>query len=218
MRRLNLIFMGPPGSGKGTQAKVLSSNLNIPHISTGDMFRTEVSQGTDLGLKVKRVMESGQYVSDEITNAIVEKRLSREDVKKGFILDGFPRTVEQAEALDGILEEQQLGSPFVVYFEVNRDSLVKRLTGRLTCENCGAVYHKDLNPTSEPGICDKCGGFVNQRDDDGESTVVKRLGVFDQQTSPLVEFYRKAGLLQKIDASQSVEDVQAALLKAVSSS
>lgn len=208
--------MGPPGSGKGTQAKRLAAEFKIPHISTGDAFRAEVAAQTELGNRVKQIMESGQYVSDEITNQIVDHRLSAPDVSQGFILDGYPRTVDQAEALDAMAESKSLGSLRVVLFEIQKAELVDRLTGRLTCKDCGAVFHLRLNPPIEVGKCDKCGGQLIQREDDTEETVTKRIGVYESQTSPLVDFYRKAGVLSRVDASKIVDQVYEDLVKAIS--
>lgn len=205
---LGCILMGPPGSGKGTQAKLLVEEFEIPHISTGDMLREEVKAGSELGKKVQTVMDSGQYVSDDLMVPIVDSRFSKPDVKKGFILDGFPRTVEQAKALDKILETKSLGSPRVIYLDVPEEVLVERLTGRLTCGDCGAAFHKKFNPPSQAGVCDSCGSRnLVEREDDSEATVRKRLSVFQEQTGPLLEYYKAEGLLLSLDGQKPVEQL-----------
>lgn len=212
----SFVLIGPPGSGKGTQAKKMSSEFSIPHISTGDMFRAEVAEQTDLGKKVSAIMEAGDYVSDDITNAIVRSRLSKPDVKAGFILDGYPRTVNQAQVLEEMISDLGLKPLSVLLFEMPREDLVERLTGRLSCPSCGAVFHQKLNPPTKADVCDQCGhqGLIT-RDDDSEETVRKRLGVYDEQTQPLVDYYRNHGEIgfKELDASQPVEQLSEAIFK-----
>lgn len=217
MKMSGLILIGPPGSGKGTQAKKIEKKFSIPHISTGDMFRAEVKAGSELGKQVQVVMDSGQYVSDELTNAVVDKRFSAEDVKRGYILDGFPRTVDQAIELEKIITKYSLPRPHVLLFEVGREALITRLTGRLTCPSCGAVFHKSLNPPQSANICDQCGHQgLDARKDDTEDTVVKRLDVFTAQTGPVVDFYKQKGVVTSFDASAPVESLTDTIFKLVS--
>lgn len=202
------ILMGPPGSGKGTQAKRLVDIFNIPHISTGDILRAEVAASSELGNEVKSIMEAGQYVSDELINQIVAKRFSQPDVKNGYILDGYPRTVEQAQAFDQVLEAEGMKEPVVLILDVKDELLVERLTGRLTCKSCGAVYHKTLNPSKEPGKCDQCGSVeLVAREDDSEDTVRKRLGVYREQTGPLIEYYEKQSKVERLDGGQPLDQI-----------
>lgn len=212
---MNLILMGPPGAGKGTQADGIVKEFGVPHISTGDMFRAAVSEGTALGLKAKGFMDAGQLVPDDVTIGIAEERLSKPDCKNGFLLDGFPRTLAQAEALETMLGK--LGRPIdvVLNIEVPLEDLVARLTGRQICRQCATPYHLIFNPPRVAGRCDQCGGELYQRADDSESTARKRLEVYLAQTAPLIDFYRQRGLLEPIDGSQSVDEVEKAIFAAV---
>jgi len=209
---MNIIFLGPPGAGKGTQAKVLVEKYVIPQISTGDMLREHVAKGTELGLKAKEYMEKGQLVPDEIILGMVKERLSQDDAQKGFILDGFPRTVAQAEALDKLLEEMGKKIEYVLALIVPDEELVTRLTGRRTCKNCGMMYHIKFKPPKVEGKCDACGGELYQRPDDNEETVRNRLKVYHEQTAPLIEYYRKKGVLFEVDGNKSIEEITQQLI------
>lgn len=204
---MNIIFLGPPGAGKGTQAKILVEKYGIPQISTGDMLREHVAKGTELGLKAKEYMEKGQLVPDVIILDMVKERLSQPDAQKGFILDGFPRTVAQAEALDKILEEMSKKIEFVLALIVPDEELVTRLTGRRTCKNCGMMYHIKFKPPKVEGKCDACGGELYQRADDNEETVRNRLKVYHEQTAPLIEYYKKKEVLFEVDGNKSIEEI-----------
>ena len=206
---MKILLMGPPGAGKGTQAEKLTELFNIPHISTGDMFRKAQKDGTELGLKAKGYMEKGQLVPDEVTIGIVRERLAEEDCKSGFLLDGFPRTVQQADALDQILTDLGTQLDAVLNIEVAKDFLVERLTGRRVCRGCGATYHVKFNAPKVEGVCDKCGGELYQRADDTIETVGDRLDVYAEQTAPLIDYYAAKGLIKNIDGSQRVEKVLA---------
>lgn len=214
---MKLILMGPPGAGKGTQAEKLVDLYHIPHISTGDMFRKAQKEGTALGLKAKSYMEQGQLVPDEVTIGIVEERLSETDCKDGFLLDGFPRTVQQADALDGILSKLGLELDAVVDIRVDKDFLVERLTGRRVCKACGATYHIAFKVPQAEGVCDKCGGELYQRNDDKIETVSNRLDVYAAQTAPLVEYYQSKGMIKSIDGSKPMEEVLADIQTALGS-
>ena len=191
---MKIILMGPPGAGKGTQAEKLVEVYQIPHISTGDMFRKAQKEGTELGLKAKSYMDQGQLVPDEVTVGIVKERLAEDDCKEGFLLDGFPRTVQQADALDGILKELGMALDRVVNIEVDKAFLVDRLTGRRVCRTCGATYHVTNKAPKVEGVCDKCGGELYQRNDDKIETVSNRLDVYAAQTAPLIEYYQSKGM------------------------
>ncbi|MBQ8698471.1 MAG: adenylate kinase [Schwartzia sp.] len=212
-----ILLMGPPGAGKGTQAANLVKKYGIPHISTGDMFRAAVKEGTELGKKAKACMDAGQLVPDEITIGIVRERLRKPDCAKGFILDGFPRTVEQADALAGILSELSISLTRAVDISVPSSMLVERAVGRRVCRKCGAAYHIRFNPSKTDGVCDECGGETYQRADDSEETMKSRLSVYEAQTKPLVRYYQQAGLYSEIDGSQEMgkvfEDIAACLGK-----
>ena len=204
---MRLVLVGPPGAGKGTQAEFIAAHFGIPKISTGDIFRANVSGGTELGRLAKKYMDAGDLVPDEVTNAMVRDRLSQDDAIDGFLLDGFPRNVAQAGELNGILVE--IGSPLsvVLDLEVDFDEVVKRLSGRRTCKKCGHVWHLEYDAPTAPGVCDRCGGELYQRDDDQPGTVRHRLDVYAQQTAPLIDFYRSSEQLVAIDALGAVEDV-----------
>ncbi|AEA47102.1 adenylate kinase [Archaeoglobus veneficus] len=204
---MNLILLGPPGSGKGTQAKLIVEKYGIPQISTGDMLREAVAKGTELGKKAKEYMDKGQLVPDEVVIGIVKERLKQPDCDKGFILDGFPRTIAQAEALDKMLEELGKKIDAVINIQVPEEEVVKRIVNRRSCRNCGAVYHLIYKPPKEEGKCDKCGGELYQRDDDKEDTVRARYQVYREQTEPLIDYYQKKGLLYNIDGTKSIDDV-----------
>lgn len=209
---MHILLMGPPGAGKGTQAAKLVEELHVPHISTGDMFRAAVKQGTELGKQAKACMDAGQLVPDSVTIGIVKERLSQADCKKGFLLDGFPRTLEQAVALDTTLSELSIKLDRVVNINVPSAELVARVTGRRICKSCGATYHVKFNPSSLEGKCDQCGGELYQRDDDREETVSKRLEVYTSQTQPLIEFYQDKGLYTEIDGKKDIDEVFADII------
>jgi adenylate kinase len=204
---MRLVLVGPPGAGKGTQAEFISAHLSVPKISTGDIFRANVTQGTPLGREAKRYMDAGDLVPDEITVGMVRDRLSEDDATKGFLLDGFPRNVPQARTLDDLLLEA--GTPLDVVLElvVDDDEVVRRLSGRRTCRNCGHIWHVDFDPPSIQGVCDSCGGELFQRDDDKPETIRHRLEVYYEQTAPLVSYYAEERLLVGIDAMGPVDDV-----------
>lgn len=206
---MKIILMGPPGAGKGTQAEKLVDLYQIPHISTGDMFRKAQKDGTELGLKAKSYMDQGQLVPDEVTVGIVKERLAEADCKEGFLLDGFPRTVQQADALDTILAELDMALDCVVNIEVDKAFLVDRLTGRRVCRTCGATYHIANKAPKVEGVCDKCGGELYQRGDDTIEIVSNRLDVYAAQTAPLIDYYKSKGIMSSIDGSKSMEDVLA---------
>nr|WP_267918392.1 adenylate kinase [Paenibacillus cellulositrophicus] len=206
-RNVNILFMGPPGAGKGTQAEVIVNEFGIPHISTGDAFRLAIKQGTPIGKKAKEYMDQGLLVPDDVTIGIVEERLQQSDCEKGFLLDGFPRTLSQAEALDEILSRLNTKLDHVINLKVDRDKLMARLTGRRICKNCGATYHVIFNPPKQEGVCDKCGGELYQRSDDNEESVGTRLDEYINKTAPLLTFYENKGLLRQIDGDQEIGTV-----------
>ena len=214
---MKIILMGPPGAGKGTQAEKLVELYQIPHISTGDMFRKAQKDGTELGLKAKEYMEQGQLVPDEVTVGIVRERLAEADCKDGFLLDGFPRTVQQADALDGILKDLGMVLDRVINIEVDKAFLVDRLTGRRVCRTCGATFHVVNKAPKVEGVCDKCGGELYQRNDDKIETVSNRLDVYAAQTATLIEYYQSKGIMSSIDGSKSMEDVLADIRSALGS-
>lgn len=210
---LNLILMGLPGAGKGTQADKIVEKYNIPHISTGDMFRAAIKDGTKLGLEAKSFMDAGNLVPDEVTIGIVRERLSKEDCKKGFLLDGFPRTVAQAEALEEMLSNLNKKIDYVIYVDVPKDELFERLTGRWVSPTSGASYHVKFNPPKVEGICDKDGSVLIQRDDDRPETVANRLEVNIEQAQPLIDFYSEKGYLEKVNGNQDISLVFAEIDK-----
>lgn len=204
---MNIILMGLPGAGKGTQAEYITKEFRIPHISTGDAFRAAVKEETPLGVQAKSYMDQGLLVPDEVVIGIVKERLGKDDCKNGFLLDGFPRTVPQAEALDQILEESGRQIDNVLEIHVPRGILLERLTGRRICRSCGATYHVVFNPPKHEGNCDKCDGELYQRDDDNEKTVATRLDVNVEQMSPLLDYYEKKGILRQVNGEQEIEKV-----------
>lgn len=204
---MKIILLGPPGAGKGTQAKQISSKYNIPHISTGDIFRKNISEKTALGIKAKEYMDSGLLVPDELTINIVVDRLNQDDCKNGFLLDGFPRTVEQAKALDLFLDNKNDKIDTALLIEVPKDNILARMTGRRVCPSCGASYHIIFNPTKVEGKCDACGSAVVQRKDDSEETVKERLDVYEKQTEPLVEYFKSKNVLSSVDGTKDINDV-----------
>jgi adenylate kinase len=204
---VRLVLVGPPGAGKGTQAQFIASHFAVPKISTGDIFRANVSEGTDLGLEAKKFMDAGDLVPDEVTIGMVQDRLLHEDTAEGFLLDGFPRTVHQAEVLDEMLSLYRAVLDVVLELVVDDEEVVRRLSGRRTCRRCGHVWHQDFDPPAAEGTCDRCGGELFQRDDDSEVTIRHRLVVYADQTSPLIGYYGDRGLLRGVDATGPVEDV-----------
>ncbi len=210
-----LILLGPPGAGKGTQAKLLASELRIPHISTGDMFRDHKARGTELGKKVQAIMDAGGLVTDDVTNAMVKDRLSRPDVQGGFILDGYPRTIAQAEYLDQLLKSLGQGQPRVLSYEVAEEVLVDRMSGRRSCPRCGAVYHVTQNPPRKAGVCDRDGEPLVQRADDQAETVRRRLQEYGSKTEPLRRYYRERGHLSEIEGVGEPEAILAATNRAL---
>jgi len=204
---VRLVLVGPPGAGKGTQAQFIASHFAVPKISTGDIFRTNVSDGTDLGLEARKYMDAGDLVPDEVTIGMVKERLSHDDTSEGFLLDGFPRTVQQAVVLDDMLAVHAVGLDVVLELVVDDEEVVRRLSGRRTCRRCGHVWHLDFDPPATEGVCDRCDGDLFQRDDDSELTIRHRLEVYADQTSPLIGYYGDRGLLRGVDATGPVEDV-----------
>jgi adenylate kinase len=212
---MKLIFLGSPGAGKGTQAAVLRERQDIAHISTGDILRENVKNSTPLGNKAREYMDSGKLVPDDLIIDMMEDRLARPDCAKGFILDGFPRTVPQAEALDHLLGRMGLELDGVILFEVPEELVVQRLTGRRICGQCGEIYNVRFKDTKVPGVCDRCGGVLQQRDDDREEVVHRRLEVYEEQTAPLIDYYETKGNLVRVDASQDGDRVVKDIEKAV---
>jgi adenylate kinase len=204
-----IVLLGAPGVGKGTQAEKLAKELSIPHISTGDMFREAVARGTEMGMRAKEYMDRGELVPDDVVIGVVKERLSQPDCANGFILDGFPRTVAQAEALERVMEELGKNIEYAISIDVAEDEIVRRLSGRRTCEACGKVYHVIYNPPKQEGVCDECGGTLYQRDDDKEETIRNRLRVYREKTAPLIDFYARRGVLRNIDGSKRVDEVTA---------
>lgn len=204
---MRLVLLGAPGAGKGTQAKKLIEKYGIPQISTGDLLRAAVSAGTQLGKEAKSYMDKGELVPDRVVLGMVEERLEQDDCKKGYILDGFPRNVAQAEALDKMLSGLGMSLDAALSVDVPFDDLMKRLTGRRTCKSCGQMYNVYFNPPKKEGVCDKCGGELFQRDDDKEETIKKRLEVYNSQTAPLIEYYGKKGILKSVKGTGSIDEI-----------
>ncbi|MCC8161623.1 MAG: adenylate kinase [Lachnospiraceae bacterium] len=209
---MKIIMLGAPGAGKGTQAKKIAGKYGIPHISTGDIFRANIKNGTELGNKVKTYMDQGLLVPDELVCDLVVDRVQQADCREGYILDGFPRTIPQAESLDNALKAAGESVDYAIDVNVPDENIVKRMGGRRACVGCGATYHLVYAPTKKEGICDVCGGELILRDDDKPETVQKRLDVYHEQTQPLIDYYDKKGILKTVDGSMSMEDVFAAIL------
>jgi adenylate kinase len=211
----NLVLLGPPGAGKGTQAKMMVEKYHIPQISTGDILRKAAAAGTDLGKEAKKYMDAGNLVPDEVVIGLVRERLKEPDCKDGYILDGFPRTVNQAQTLDDILKGMNDGLSHVISIEVDEKELLTRLTGRRTCRSCGAMFHVKFEPPKKEGVCDKCGGELYQRDDDKEETIKSRLLVYKKQTEPLIAYYQGKGLVRSISGSGGIKEIFDLITKAL---
>jgi adenylate kinase len=214
---LRLVLVGPPGAGKGTQAEFIAAHLAVPKISTGDIFRANVSQGTPLGLEVKRYLNEGKLVPDEVTISMVRDRLAEPDARDGFLLDGFPRTVPQAVELDKMLADLGTQLDIVLELVVDEDEVIRRLSGRRTCRGCGKIWHVEFDAPTKPGVCDRCGAELYQRDDDKPETIENRLRVYAKETAPLVDFYGAQGKLVGIDATGLVEDITVRAIDALRS-
>jgi len=212
---MNLILFGPPGAGKGTQAKFIVDSFNIPQISTGDMLRSAVKEQTPLGLVAKQLMESGSLVPDDVVLGIVRERVVLPDCVNGFVLDGFPRTIPQADALELILGQMNKGIDHVISLDVDNAAIVERLSGRRTCPSCGMGFHLVYDPPKVAGRCDSCGAALIQREDDREETVKNRLAVYEQQTEPLKAYYEQAGLLRHVDGGGAIQDIQHQIKKVI---
>ena len=210
---MKIIMLGAPGAGKGTQAKKIAAKYNIPHISTGDIFRANIKNGTELGKKAKTFMDQGLLVPDELVVDLVVDRVNQEDCTNGYVLDGFPRTIPQAEALKAALAKMDQKIDYAINVEVPDENIVNRMSGRRACVDCGATYHLMYAPTKVEGVCDNCGGSLILRDDDKPETVTKRLGVYHNQTQPLIDFYTTEGILREVDGTVDINDVFAAIEK-----
>ena len=209
---MKIIMLGAPGAGKGTQAKKIAAKYGIPHISTGDIFRANIKNGTELGKKAKTYMDQGLLVPDELVVDLVVDRVNQEDCENGYVLDGFPRTIPQAEVLDNALTELGDKIDYAINVDVPDENIVRRMGGRRACVGCGATYHLEYAPTRQEGICDVCGGELILRDDDKPETVQKRLDVYHEQTQPLIDYYTKAGKLAEVDGTKDMDDVFAAIV------
>lgn len=214
---MKIILLGPPGAGKGTQAKFISEKYSVPHISTGDIFRKNIAEKTPLGIKAKSYLDAGKLVPDELTIDIVKDRLGMEDCQKGFLLDGFPRTVNQAKALDDFLKSDSKSVDAALLIDVPKEFILERMTGRRVCSSCGASYHIKFNPTKVHGKCDACGGDVVQRKDDTESTVKDRLDVYAEQTQPLIGYYKNENKLLAVDGTGDIDEVFERVKKSLNS-
>lgn len=210
----NIILFGPPGAGKGTQAKILEERYAIPQLSTGDMLRAEIASGSDFGKEIKAIIDAGNFVADDIMVKMIKNRIAQADCKNGFILDGFPRTVEQAKALDAMLLENGIGLSAVIELRVDIDALIERVTGRFSCKECGTPYHDTMKPTKIAGECDICGSteFV-RRDDDNEESLRTRLDAYEKKTAPVLPYYQEQGMLSVVDGMQDVNTVSAEMIK-----
>ena len=206
-----IIMLGAPGAGKGTQAKMIAETYHIPHISTGDIFRANIKNGTPLGNEAKQYMDKGQLVPDELTVKLLLDRVANEDCKNGYVLDGFPRTIPQADVLDAALKENNASIDFAINVEVPDENIVRRMGGRRACLGCGMTYHVDYAPPKQEGICDGCGQPLVQRDDDKPETVLKRLSVYHEQTQPLIEYYEKKNVLHEVDGTKDMDVVFSAI-------
>ncbi|GHJ51063.1 MULTISPECIES: adenylate kinase [Micromonospora] len=214
---MRLVLVGPPGAGKGTQAEFIAAHLSVPKISTGDIFRANVSQGTPLGVEAKRYMDAGKLVPDEVTINMVRDRLAEPDAAEGFLLDGFPRTTPQAAALDKLLADLGTALDLVLELVVDDDEVIRRLSGRRTCRGCGKIWHVEFDATTREGVCDRCGAELFQRDDDKPETIAARLREYAEKTAPLVDYYGAQGKLVGIDATGPVEDVTVRAIDALRS-
>ena len=210
---MKIIMLGAPGAGKGTQAKMIAEKYGVPHVSTGDIFRANIKEGTELGKEAKQYMDQGLLVPDELTVKILLDRVAKDDCKNGYVLDGFPRTIPQAEVLDKALNELGDRIDYAIDVEVPDENIVKRMGGRRACLTCGATYHIEHVPPKKEGICDKCGSELVLRDDDKPETVKNRLSVYHEQTQPLIDFYTEKGVLRTVDGTQDMKDVFAAIVK-----
>ncbi|MEY3904858.1 MAG: hypothetical protein RIT08_774 [Actinomycetota bacterium] len=204
---MRLILVGPPGAGKGTQAVALAAHYKIPHISTGDIFRANLKNGTELGKQAQSFMDRGELVPDSVTNEMVKDRLGNSDVANGFLLDGFPRNTNQAEVLDVILKDKKMPLDAALELSIDNSEIIRRLSGRRTCRNCSATFHKDFEKPKVDGVCDKCNGELYQREDDKEEVITRRLEIYAQQTEPIISYYKKAGILKKISAVGEVSEI-----------
>jgi adenylate kinase len=212
---MRLLLVGPPGAGKGTQAVHLAEHFAIPHISTGDIFRANIKGSTELGLLAKSYMDKGELVPDSVTNDMVADRLTKDDAKNGFLLDGYPRNLDQAKYIDGVLKERGIPLQFVLEFQLENSEIVKRLSGRRVCKSCGAIFHIIFEKPKTEGICDKCGGELYQRDDDKESVIQNRLDIYDAQTAPIINYYKNLGLLKTISAAGEVSAISATAISSL---
>ncbi|MEY3163721.1 MAG: hypothetical protein RI887_545 [Actinomycetota bacterium] len=204
---MRLILVGPPGAGKGTQAVALAAHYKIPHISTGDIFRANLNNGTELGKQAQSFMDRGELVPDSVTNEMVKDRLGNSDVANGFLLDGFPRNTNQAEVLDVILKDKKMPLDAALELSIDNSEIIRRLSGRRTCRNCSATFHKDFEKPKVDGICDKCNGELYQREDDKEEVITRRLEIYAQQTEPIISYYKKAGILKNMSAVGDVAEI-----------
>jgi adenylate kinase len=212
---MNVILLGPPGAGKGTQAVTLAEKTGLVHVSSGDLFRAALREGTELGMQAKQYMDKGELVPDSVVIGMILERVGQPDCAQGVIFDGFPRTVDQAKALEAALQEQNTSIDAVIYMDVPQDTLLKRISGRQTCKGCGAVYNTYFFPPTNEGVCDACGGELYQRSDDTLETAQNRLDVYFEQTTPLIEHYRGQGSLHEVDGQQDIEQVKQAMLTAL---
>jgi adenylate kinase len=212
---MRIVLLGGPGVGKGTQAQKLSKDFSVPHIATGDILRQSIEDGTEMGLMAKSYMDKGLLVPDDVVVGIIEGRLAEPDAKAGFVLDGFPRTVPQAQALDNLIAKMDMPLDAVINVKASSEVVVQRLSGRRTCRNCQAVYHIVHSPPKKPGICDRCGGQLYQREDDQEETIKKRLQVYQKQTSPLLDYYRRTGKLVEVSGDGTIEEVYAEICRSL---